>query len=570
MTFKLRGFWPLCLLVGALAISACNSGGGGGGGSSAQNPDTEGDPAVGGGDSEAPESLLARLQSADGFAQKGPLAPGGTVTIQPLAADGTAASEGVATTLDTYGDFRFDNIDWHGPSLITVTGDWFSEATGTVAGSPVTLRSVVRIPEDESSPPPFPTAVNVLTTVMTTYVLDRMAAGQEFDGRVDFALRRLDEDLDFPTDPRSVNLFALPDQHPLDQQLSGVFTKLMAALSARSDVTEALALLSGPEAWSTSNVSNALQTLWSELRADARELVADGTIVESLTRLADNFDALEVSRQLSDQGGLGLTASCSQGGADQYGFIKLCLSQRYDFTLEPGEQQLFRFEAPYDGAFRFLTPGGTAGRELNVYLSRNADGTLPPSAHERVPSGDGRGLGTRIVSRGSKIYVRVSLSSGLTAGRELTITPGNLNAGSPTDPRRIYPDRRTESTLAGGKNGSSTTNTTSIENNHSYYRFDLGAGFSRIDIEQRTSCGFIGDNSTFHLYRLSTGDPSQAWSTDNLIVQRQSTRDCLVQLDLGEGPSSGTYWLKIINQRDTVTGTQGSGSRTRGYGITAR
>lgn len=559
----------MVVLFLSLALTACNSSGGGGSGS--------GDDVAGDNDADT-DDLLAELNSAHGFAQKGPFAPGSNVTIRPLDEDGSPVGEGVSTTLGSYGEFRFEDIDWRGPSLITVEGDWFNESAGNFAGQPIALRSVVSIPEDEDEPSPFPTSVNVLTDAMADFVLQRMADGRNFDTEVTRANRELTDATSLAGDVRDLNLFALADMHPETRQVSGVFTKIMAALSVRSDVPDLLDVFADG-AWDGTNVSSAFEDLWSELRVEAAQMIGDGSIEDVLTLLGNNYDAVDVSRQLSDQGSLGMVAACSQGGADEYGHIKLCLGQTYEFTLAPGDRKIFRFEAPYDGAFRFPATGGSFRRDMYLYTSRQSDGSLPSTATEVCESGCNSTLGTPIRSRGSALYVSFRLRATADNPVTYTIRPAHLNAGSPSDPRRIYPDRTITATHV-SQNFTSTTgrrfsnslpgDPPPLVNNHSYYRFDLGSGYSRVVVDQ-SPCGLSGLNSSVHLYRLATGDPMQAWNGDNLVAQANETSACSIELEL-DGPSTGTYWLKIINRRNDsyplVTGTTPSGG-TRAYHVYA-
>ena len=204
--FSLERILGLLVFV-PLLLAGCDSSNG----SSAQNGN--------GGTNGGVTDLTGVIAGADGFAQKGPFQLGGVASIQALAEDGTLQGEPVQAEIGVAGEFKFDAIDWFGPSLITVSGDWFNESAGNFAGQPLTLRSVVAIPDpdDDEAKSPFPTSVNLLTEAMTDLVLSRLADDSSFSSSVALANRRLNAVLDFEGDVRDLNLFVLESQHPRDR-----------------------------------------------------------------------------------------------------------------------------------------------------------------------------------------------------------------------------------------------------------------------------------------------------------------------------------------------------------------
>lgn len=106
-------------LLLTLGLSACGGGGGGGDNAGPSNSGTE-----------SPDALT-------GFAQKGPLQAGGTVTLEPVNSDGTLVGQSLAVTLDGLGGYSIDldKITWEGPTLITARSPYFNENKGVYENS---------------------------------------------------------------------------------------------------------------------------------------------------------------------------------------------------------------------------------------------------------------------------------------------------------------------------------------------------------------------------------------------------------------------------------------------------
>lgn len=548
----LQSRWLLLLVP--LFLIGCNSGGGGGGG--------------GGG------GLAGVVAEADGFAQKGPFQVGGTARIQPLADDGTTAGEGIETDIGQAGEFNFEGIDWSGPSLITVTGDWFSESVGNFAGQPLTLRSVVAIPapDDDDAESPFPTSVNLLTEAMTDLVLTRLADDRNFNGSVNTANNRLNEVLDFEGDVRDLNLFALDSQHLRDRQVSGVFAKIMIALSARDDIADIIEM-AGSSAWDGNSVDDTFADLLQELRNEAAEMLGDGGIETARTLLENNYGGVELSRQLTNQGVLGMTVACNPNEVDEFGNERMCIGVPRVVELEQNESRIFWFEAPHDGAFRFNT--GTTSKSLSVHQSINDSGALGTQL-ENCPVPCSQAVATEILTEGTIRYFRVQ-SANFGGPRVFeNVTVARMNAGAPDNPRWIFPDvtitaanvNQNFTLRTGSRLGSAGVDSAPITNDHSYVRFMLPAGITRVGVNH-APCEVTQSSSSVFLYRTPGGVPtSEVFVDPDRLVDQRTGNDCTLNLDI-DAPSQGEYLLKIVNRRNNVSGFQAPSGSFRSYHVFA-
>lgn len=122
----------------AVGLAAC---GGGGGDDNPTSGTNNGGPETP--DTENPNALT-------GFAQKGPLQAGGTITLEPLSNDGTLAGGSVTASLDELGGYAVnpDDITWDGPTLITARGPYFNENKGVYENAVIGdgLQAIAELP----------------------------------------------------------------------------------------------------------------------------------------------------------------------------------------------------------------------------------------------------------------------------------------------------------------------------------------------------------------------------------------------------------------------------------------
>lgn len=137
---------PLFTTLFVMSLTAGLVACGGGGGNDNTPTNSNNGPANPG--STLPDALT-------GFAQKGPLQAGGTVTLEPLSGSGTPAGGSVTAALDELGGYAVnpDDVAWEGPTLITARGPYFNENKGvyenTVIGNG--LQVVAQLPAESKA-----------------------------------------------------------------------------------------------------------------------------------------------------------------------------------------------------------------------------------------------------------------------------------------------------------------------------------------------------------------------------------------------------------------------------------
>ena len=152
----------VCIIFSVL-LTAC-----GGGGSSPQPPISSPQPLI-----SAPDPVVPSVD-VTGAVQKGPFLVGSTVLINLLDDSGRPTDSTIVTAIeDSIGSFSF-STDNRGVVQIVATGYYFSELTGQVSDSVLTLRSLNQLTDD-----PQQTAyVNIMTHLVNDRVLELIATGE--------------------------------------------------------------------------------------------------------------------------------------------------------------------------------------------------------------------------------------------------------------------------------------------------------------------------------------------------------------------------------------------------------
>lgn len=118
----------------------------------------------------------AIAQIADLTAQKGPFASGALVTLTRINQDGEATDDEVTTYTEADGSFDSPELDWEGPTMVTVTGPFFDEYQGQFTTEEFTLRAFPSAADGAVD-----TNVNLLTHILARYIEYWMADGDEYE-----------------------------------------------------------------------------------------------------------------------------------------------------------------------------------------------------------------------------------------------------------------------------------------------------------------------------------------------------------------------------------------------------
>lgn len=508
------------------------------------------------------------LPEAQGYAQKGPMQSGADVTLTALE-EGQPTGDPITTQTGTYGEFDFDEIDINGPALLSVEGYFFDEAAGNFTGTPVELKSVVFIDDDED----FSTNVNMLTHLLHEHALEQLAEREpDGDEPKDILADVLDDYLemtDLSVSPINLNLLA-DHEDPIFQQESALLLALSIAASAADDVQDLLDDLAAGWDGDSGEFTDSNQDRWDDLLVDAGDKLND--IDDYIQALEDFYSGTQAAQPVDDWSRIGQATTCSTGRMVDpdapSDAIEICLYRPTERLFDEDETKYFVFEQPDDGAF-YISVSGT-NVDSNLYTSSSPD----HSGQSIQDCLDGCALGAQIRSAGSYLIVTVRNLGG--SGNEATITARRYNQGSPGSPTLIDPARAERATLvnndyeqfAGTARSYEMSDTGgSNDPNHSYYWFVLPPGHSSLFVEL-SPCGGIMDHEL--RVRLHSRSPSAvdwtASSESDGLIGNERTDDCEMEFELNQ--SGGTYTLQASNFQPAAY-YQASGIGTRRFHIRA-
>lgn len=207
---KIRGIGTIALL--GLSLSACyfddSSSGSSNGGSGNNGQET----------------------GFSGLAQKGPFQPGGSASAVALAADGGTSGSAVMATIHSDGAFELADIDWAGPTRLTMSGAYFDELTGNFTGN-IKLHGAVKLPGDAN------TNVNLFTHFVAARTLHLMAASTAFGEARDQARDELAAIIGITAAPNSLNLSQ--DAGSSEHQDNSANLLLFSAATLAADLDQA-------------------------------------------------------------------------------------------------------------------------------------------------------------------------------------------------------------------------------------------------------------------------------------------------------------------------------------------
>lgn len=499
-----------------------------------------------GGDAEIP------FDEASGFAQKGPFRSGGTATLTALDDDGDTTDDSVSTTIGEWGEYEFDEIEFSGPALIEVEGEYFDEASGNYSPDSIKLSTVVEIPEEDEEEE-FLGNVNLISHLMGQELRERMEGEDngDLDEHISEITDELRRELEFRGDPRRLNLFE-HEQDPLLEHESGIMTRYSIAATHVEDID---GLLEDFEtAWDNGGLSDDFLDRWSDLGESIEELALEGDLAEGYERLAANYPGAEGAEPSNAGGSHAIVGGCQPTSTTEP-VPRLCLNQQQTELLGDRDTAMFWFRAPEDGAYRFVHGGDDTFRVTRIWGAIDDDGE-PISSNPLEKRGEdfNRNVSTHILDQGEKVYVEIEGRSEDTGGTRLehTIEPRRQNEGSADDPAWIFPRH--------------APNPYDINEYHEHF---VGSQDRQLEGERANSQSFyrfisMNERSTLRYYENGCGAPNLNGYTEvelyrsNTIAgafdgdpddfgRPKDEEDCYVDLDVSSG---ALYFLRVTVHGD--------------------
>lgn len=169
---------------------------------------------------------------AAGNAQKGPFQPGGTAAAFQLQADGSRDDASVSGDITANGGFRLADIDWTGPSELTMSGTYFDEFTGNFsmgANGNATLNGVIALPGDVNA------NVNLFTHFVAARIKQLMADSAAFNDARNRARNELATIMGISAVPSSLNLLQDNGDSAHQSDSANLLLFSAAALAAGTD-----------------------------------------------------------------------------------------------------------------------------------------------------------------------------------------------------------------------------------------------------------------------------------------------------------------------------------------------
>ncbi|MCH8553293.1 MAG: hypothetical protein LAT62_15245 [Natronospirillum sp.] len=468
--------------------------------------------------------------------------------MQPLDEQGDPDGDGVTADVGSWGEFEFEDVDWSGPSLVTVEGFHFDESAGNYSGDPISLTTVVEVNGDGNG---FLGNVNLLSHLMGQGIRQRMAdSDQSLSDHAEAVLGELRDELGLILDPRTLNMFE-QDDDALLQHESGVLAELSIAASFHDDLDELLSQFN--EAWDDGELTDEfMEQGWDALEDTILQVSDSEDFEQARQRLRDNFNDAEISTQLSSVGGATQVNLC-QPTTTTEPVPRVCKGHPQTTSLMPGDSAVYWFRAPYDGAFRFRTTGELSVHDTVVRLARSVDdeGDIG-TPRETKTHHDTNTVSTHILEQGDRVYIEVQAFSGANFSdpQEVTLSTHRQNEGSARRPAWIFPQHAPNpyalnedmQHFVGSQHRSEGDNA----NNQSFYRF-VAWGFSTLRYYEY-ACGFesLNGHTIVSLYRSNTA--AAAFNSDNLVESvdmadhNDEAGNCEVDLDVS--PDS-QYFVKV-------------------------
>lgn len=214
----------LIAIFSTIAITSCDSNG-------AQSDNNQNNN--NGANSSGP--LVPKI--GEGYAQKGPFQNGATVLVEEFDDEGAPTGLTWSTTTQSDGKISFEGIGWEGLAMVTVTGHYFNEISGSYSAEPFALRAAMLVSDTERVG-----NVNLFTHIIARYIEYWMPDGYSYDELREYADSYFADWFGLLTPPEHLNLLDSIDANTdRDSYILLLYSAAMASLELTQEEVDQLA-----------------------------------------------------------------------------------------------------------------------------------------------------------------------------------------------------------------------------------------------------------------------------------------------------------------------------------------
>ena len=227
-------------LLVALTLTGCNNGSSGSGNddTAGTTPPTNSPPTTSPDDQPTEPAAVLVPSPGEGYAQKGPFQNGTTVMVEGLNPNGSLSGNTWSTETGSDGKISFQGIGWEGLAMVTVTGHYFNEITGTWSPGTFRLRAVMPVSGSE-----LVGNVNLFTHLAARYYEYWMPDGYSYEElRDDYLNDYLMTWFGLSTLPENLNLLdSIDPETDRDSYMLLLYSAAMASIGMTQEELDALA-----------------------------------------------------------------------------------------------------------------------------------------------------------------------------------------------------------------------------------------------------------------------------------------------------------------------------------------
>ena len=380
-----------------------NGGGGNGGNGGDDDPapppdDEEDDDDEGGSDDTGvgDNGNVGAPPDNGGTALKGPFAQGSTVTAVALAADGSTTGTPLQGLTDARGNFTFSDVPWDGPTIVSVSGQYFDETTGMMSTDTLTLRSAL-----EAQDGVLRGSVNLFTHILTRYIEYWLADGWEYDDLKYFwGIPYLGEFLGFTVAPEELSFMAaLEPEISQDSTLLLLYSVGFISAGLDQAALDRIAQdFAESDGWLTGEGVADFEQWLRAIQDDP-----EGIVAQAVERLRAEYGAT-VPTLFPGFVSFGQTCEFREGR-------QICVGREArarfveNLTLQPGSEVQYSFVPPVTGSYNI---GLTPGTNLTWELTRSSANGLPVGRDFGMRDGLVREAATGLLFAGQEYVLQIN------------------------------------------------------------------------------------------------------------------------------------------------------------------